>query len=262
MNCPNTQPRPVIFKVYYFHSNICSDVKVEDVRSDRRDSVECKEKDVCQAKENDQRFDGTLRQNNPAVGETPQSANSNTDATCGQTSPNSSVSDDAVTDPKPTTEETALVSNSTDGNLSKVASMSMEKAHLDLSLSQNTSADVEMLSPESPTCKSLLCNSPGESHNPCTEAQAPCGQSSSPVESTNILDPRAEPEPVGDPDVTAMETDNSDMPETGGDSVTANKDSTGNQSQTRYTHICDIVFSSLQKIRSVDLTSGLHFLFQ
>ncbi|KAB5581692.1 hypothetical protein PHYPO_G00178660 [Pangasianodon hypophthalmus] len=216
------------------NSNITGNVKVEDIRSDRHKTFECNKKDACQLKDNDKRFDVSLRQKDPGdqkVEETPGSTNSNPEATYGQNSPNSSVSDNAVIKTKPATEDEALVSNSTDANLGKVASISTEKAKMDLSLSQSTSADVEMLSPESPTCKSLLCNSSEERHNPCTKSQAPCAQSSSPVESTNITDPGVGPGSISDPDVTAMETDNSDMPVSGGNSLLANEDSSGNQSQ-------------------------------
>lgn len=205
-----------------------------------------KEKDACQSKENDNQVDVSLRQKDPGdqkFEETPGSTNSNTEATYGQSSPNSSVSDDAVIEMKPTTEETALVSKSTDASLSNVTSVSMENAKLDLSLSQNTSADVEMLSPDSPTCKSLSCNRPGEGHDPCTESQAPCAQSFSSVESTNLFEPRAEPGTLSESDVTAMETDISDMPVSAGNSSMANEDSSGSQPQARYTHICSKVLS-------------------
>lgn len=220
-------------------------MKVEDIKSDGHKSFECNQKDVCQSKENDKGFDVTLRQKDPGnqkIEETPASTNSNTDVTCGLSSPNSSVSDNAVIKTKPTTEETALVSNSLGANLSKVASVSTEKTKLDLSLSQSTSADVEMLSPDSPTCKSLLYNSSGLSHNPDTESQAPGAQSlCSPVESTNLIDSKAEPGTISDAEVTAMETDNSDMHVSGGNSSMATEDSSGNQAQTRYTHTCSKV---------------------
>ncbi|XP_047668087.1 netrin receptor UNC5B-like [Tachysurus fulvidraco] len=185
-------------------------MKVEDVRSDCHQSFECNQKDVCQQKENDKCFDVTLRRpGDKNIGETPASTNSNTEVTYGLSSPISSDSDNAVIETKSTTEEAALVSNSSDANLTKVASISTEKTKLDLSLSQSTSADVEMLSPESPTCKSLLYNSSVESHNPSAESQAPCAQSSSPRESTNLIDTKAGPGTIKDPDVTAMETDKS-----------------------------------------------------
>lgn len=221
-------------------------MKVEDIKSDGHKSFECNQKDVFQSKENDTGFDATLRQKDPGdqkIEETPASTNSNTEVTYGLSSPNSSVSDNAVKT-KPTTEETALVSNSLVANLSKVASVSTEKTKLDLSLSQSTSADVEMLSPESPTCKSLLYNSSGESHNPDTESQAPGAQSlCSPVESTNLIDSKAGPGTISDAEVPAMETDNSDMHVSSGNSSMATEDSSGNQAQTRYTHTCSKVFS-------------------
>ncbi|XP_047668044.1 poly(ADP-ribose) glycohydrolase [Tachysurus fulvidraco] len=213
------------------NSNISSDMKVEDVRSDCHQSFECNQKDVCQQKENDKCFDVTLRRpGDKNIGETPASTNSNTEVTYGLSSPISSDSDNAVIETKSTTEEAALVSNSSDANLTKVASISTEKTKLELSLSQSTSADVEMLSPESPTCKSLLYNSSVESHNPSAESQAPCAQSSSPRESTNLIDTKAGPGMIKDPDVTAMETDNS---VSSGNVLMENQDSSVNQSQTR-----------------------------
>lgn len=233
------------FDACYFHSNITGDVNVENSRSDVHASFECNKTDACQLKENDKRFDVSQRQNAPGdqkSQETPGS--SNTEAMYGPSSPNSIVHDNAVIEMKPKVEETALVSNSTDANLSGVASVCMEKAKLDLSLSQNTSADVEMLSPESPTCKSLVNNSSGERQNPCTEApQAPCAKSSSSEESTKVIDPRAGPGTVCGPDVTAMETENPDIPVSGGNSSVANEDSSGSQSQSRYTYRHNKVFS-------------------
>ncbi|KAG7334033.1 hypothetical protein KOW79_002440 [Hemibagrus wyckioides] len=219
------------------NSNISGGMKVEDIKSDGHKSFECNQKDVCQSRENDKGFDATLGRRDPGdqkIEETPASTNSNTEVTYGLSSPNSSVGDNAVIKTKPTIEETALVSNASGANLSKVASVSTEKTKLDLSLSQSTSADVEMLSPESPTCKSLLYNSSGESHNPDTESQAPGAQSlCSPVESTNIIDSKAGPGTIGDAEVTAMETDNSDMHVSTGNSSMATEDSSGNQAQTR-----------------------------
>ncbi|KAK2852627.1 hypothetical protein Q7C36_007828 [Tachysurus vachellii] len=213
------------------NSNISSDLKVEDVRSDCHKSFECNQKDVCQPKENDKRFDVALRRpGDKNIGETSASTNSNTEVTYGLSSPISSDSDNAVIETKSTTEEAALVSNSSDANLTKVASISTEKTKLDLSLSQSTSADVEMLSPESPTCKSLLYNSSVESHNPRAESQAPCAQSSSPVESANLIDTKAGPGTIRDPDVTSVETDNS---VSSGNLSMENQDSSVNQSQTR-----------------------------
>ncbi|KAK3554311.1 hypothetical protein QTP70_020172 [Hemibagrus guttatus] len=217
------------------NSNISSDMKVEDIKSDHHKSFDCNQKDVCQSKENDKRFDVTVRRKDPGdqkIEETPASTNSNTEVTHGLSSPNSSVGDDAVKT-KPTNEETALVSNSSGANLSKLASISTEKTKLDLSLSQSTSADVEMLSPESPTCKSLLYNSSGESHNPDTESQAPGAQSSFAIESTNLIDSKAGPGTISDPEMIAMETDNSDMNVSSGNSSMANEDSSGNQAQSR-----------------------------
>ncbi|XP_060781968.1 poly(ADP-ribose) glycohydrolase [Neoarius graeffei] len=214
------------------NSNFGGEVKVEDIRNDHRKSLECSEKDAGQPKENDNQFDGSLRQKDPGdqkFEETQGSTNSNTEATYGQSSPNSSVGADAVIEMKPTTEEIALVSKSTDASLSNI-SVSTEKANLDLSLSQNTSADVEMLSPDSPTCKSLPGNRSGEGHDPCTESQAPCAQSSSSVESSNLFALRTDPGTVNDSDVTAMETDNYDVP-VSGNSLTANEDSSGSQPQ-------------------------------
>lgn len=228
--------------MHYFHSNISSDMKVEDVRSDCHKSFECNQKDVCQPKEND-RFDVTLRRpGDTHIGETPASTNSNTEVAYGLSSPISSDSDNAVIETKSTTEEAALVSNSSDANITKVASISTEQTKLDLSLSQSTSADVEMLSPESPTCKSLLYNSSVESHNPSAESRAPCAQSSSPVESANIIDIKTGPGTIRDPDVTAMETDNS---VSSGNLSMENQDSSVNQSQTRYTHMQQRVFLSV-----------------
>lgn len=225
-------------------------MKVEDTRNDHRKSFECSEKDAGQPKENDNQFDGSLRQKDPGdqkFEETQGSTNSNTEATYGQSSPNSSVGADAVIEMKPTTEETALVSKSTDASLSNVTSVSTEKVNLDLSLSQNTSADVEMLSPDSPACKSLPGNRSGEGHDPCTESQAPCAQSSSSVESSNLFALRTEPGTVNDSDVTAMETDNYDVP-VSGNSLTANEDSSGSQPQARYMHTCSKVLFCLHVI--------------
>lgn len=222
-------------------------MKVEDIRSDCQKSFESNEKDVCQSKGNDKNFDVPLRQKDPGdqkLEETPGNINPNTEVMYGQTAPNSSAADNAEIEAKTNTEEMPLLSNSVDADLSKEASMPTDKTKMKLSLSQNTSADVEMLSPESPACKSLLCNSSGDSHNPCIESQAPCAESLSSVESTNI-DPSAGSGTVSDPDVTAMETDSSDMPVHGADSMKANEDSCGNQSQTRYTHTCSEVFSCL-----------------
>ncbi|KAF4090391.1 hypothetical protein AMELA_G00051260 [Ameiurus melas] len=217
------------------NSNITGGVNVKDSRSDSHESPECTEMNVCQMKENDKRFDVSQRQNAPGdqkSEDTPGS--SNTEAMYGPSSPNSVVHDNAVIEMKPKAEETALVSNSTDANLRGVASGCLEKAKLDLGLSQNASADVEMLSPESPTCKSLLYNSSGERHNPCTESpQAPCAKSLSSEESTKVIDPRAGPGTVCGPDVTASETENPDIPVSGGNSSVANEDSSGSQSQSR-----------------------------
>lgn len=202
-------------------------MKVEGVRSEHN------KKDACPSKES-ACFDEALRQNDPSaqkLEETPGSTNSTAELTCGQTSPNSSLCDNAVLETKPAAGETPLVSNPTVANLSKAASKPTEKPKLDLHLSQNTSADVEMLSPESPTCKSILCNSSGERPSRCAEPHAPCAQSSSSVESTDIIDPRGGAGTVSESDATAMETDNSDI--SGGNSLTANEDSSGN---TRYTH--------------------------
>lgn len=233
-----------------FHSNVSGDVKVEDKRSDSPKPFEGHQKDSCQSKGNNEHCEDSLRRMDPGeqkLEETAGSTHSNPEVTHGQTSPKSSDGDSAVIEMKHDTEVTALAFNSPDANLSKVAT---EKTKMELSLSQNLSADVEMLSPESPISKSLLCNSSGERHSPCTESQAPCAESSSSVDSTNIIDIRDGSGTGRDPDVTAMDTDSTDMPVPDSDSVMANEDSSGNQSQIRYTHThtCSNVFSCLQMI--------------
>ncbi|XP_053357969.1 poly(ADP-ribose) glycohydrolase isoform X1 [Clarias gariepinus] len=210
------------------NSNICGGGKEDDI-SDRNILFECNEKHTCQSQENqDSHFDALQRQkpsHDQKFEETTTSANFNKEAAAyGQISPSRIVSDNAI--PKT---ETTLMSNSPDASLNKAAIESTEKTKLDLSLSQNTSADVEMVSPESPTSKSMLINSSEERPNACTESQAPCAQSSSHVESTNIVDPRVGPVTTSEPDVTDMETDNSDVPVSGENSSFASEDS---QSQT------------------------------
>lgn len=219
-----------------FHSNVSGDVKVEDKRSDSPKPFECQEKDSCQSKVTNNHCEESLRRPGEQKLEgAPGSTHSNTEVTHGQTSPKGSDGDSAVIEMKPDTEVTALAFNSPDANISKVASVSTEKTKMELSLSQNLSADVEMLSPESPINKSLLCDSSGERHSPCTESQAPCAESSSFVDSTNIIDIRDGSGTGRHPDVTAMDTDSADMPVPDSDSVMANEDSSGNQSQIRYT---------------------------
>ncbi|KAF7710427.1 poly(ADP-ribose) glycohydrolase isoform X1 [Silurus meridionalis] len=211
------------------NSNISSDVTVEDMRTDHHKSIECNEKDAFQPKET-MHFDASQR-DDQKLEETPINTNSNTETALGQSSTNISVQDKAVTETKPKTEEKALVSNATEANPRKVASISTENATMVLSLSHNTSVDVEMLSPESPPCNSLLCYSLGERHVPNTESQALCAQSSFPVEPTNIIDTKPEPGTITKRDVAVMETDNSNTPVSGGSSSLSSEGSSSSHSQ-------------------------------
>lgn len=216
------------------NSNIGDDSKVEDARKDRHKSFEHNQMDARQSKENDTCFDLALQQKDPAdqkLEETAASTNSNTEASSRRRSSNSSDTNNAVMKTKSTTEVAADVANSADTNFRKGTSVTTEKATLGLSLSPSTSADVEMLSPESPTAKSPQYNSSGKRRNPCTESLAPCAQSS--VESSNSGKSEAGPAPMSDPAVTATEMDNSNMHACGGNSSLANTDLRGNPSQTR-----------------------------
>ncbi|TSK22736.1 Poly(ADP-ribose) glycohydrolase [Bagarius yarrelli] len=211
------------------NSNISDNSKVEDTRSDRHMSFECNQMDASQTTENDKCTNISLRRKDPADGkleETPASTNSNTETPSKRRSSNSSDTNNAVMKTKSTTEATALVSNSADANLCKGASVTAEKATLGLSLSPSTSADIEMLSPESPTGKSSLHNSSGK------KSLVPCAQSSS-VEFTNPSKAKTRPGTLSDPGVTAMEMDNFEMQASSGNSSLENAELGGNPSQTR-----------------------------
>uniref|UniRef100_A0AAR2KZ90 poly(ADP-ribose) glycohydrolase n=1 Tax=Pygocentrus nattereri TaxID=42514 RepID=A0AAR2KZ90_PYGNA len=142
---------------------------------------ECNRKDDCQSgvKENDKLF-GVSRKHkeldDPKLDRIQGSIllpNSNLDVKgfYGLSEVNSIVSDNVIIQKKSTNGEKALTSNSPDAKPSKVTTTSTPKAKTNLSLSLNTSAnaDVEMLSPESPTCKNSLYNNLGESAHSCTQ---------------------------------------------------------------------------------------------
>ncbi|XP_062852257.1 poly(ADP-ribose) glycohydrolase isoform X2 [Trichomycterus rosablanca] len=155
----------------------------------------------------------------------------------GQSPADSSVSDDAASQTEVASEESAFEVNRTDADLGNATSTSPEKTNTNLGLSLNTSVnpDVVMLSPESPAGKIVPYESSQEKTPFCTAPQASCLQSPSPSESGNSNNIRAGPENNSDPEVTAMETDDSDMPDTCDKSISSElpdkEESSGVESQ-------------------------------
>ncbi|KAL7889947.1 hypothetical protein AOLI_G00022050 [Acnodon oligacanthus] len=202
------------------NSSATGNVKLDDIRNDLH-KFECNRKDDCQSgvKENDKLF-GVSRKHrdldDPKLDRIQGSIllpNSNVDVKgiYGLSEVNSVVSDNVILQKKSTNGEKALTSNSPDAKLSKVTTTSTQKAKTNLSLSLNMSAnaDVEMLSPESPTCKNSLYNNLGESALSCTVPQASSVRSCSSVESSPSVN-RGVVNQEGiyeKPEVTAMETD-------------------------------------------------------
>ncbi|XP_036430125.1 poly(ADP-ribose) glycohydrolase isoform X2 [Colossoma macropomum] len=230
------------------NSNATGDVKVDDIRNDLH-KFECNRKDDGQSavKENDKLF-GVSRKHkdldDPKLDRIQGSIllpNSNMDvkAIYGLGEANSIVSDNVIIQKKSTNGEKALTSNSPDAKLSKVTTMSTPKAKTNLSLSLNTSAnaDVEMLSPESPTCKNSLYNNLGESALSCTVPQASSVRSCSSVESSPSVNRGVvNSEGINEkPEVTAMETDDGDRQNSGVSSLlpksNAKEDPVGIQSK-------------------------------
>uniref|UniRef100_A0A8B9LAD4 poly(ADP-ribose) glycohydrolase n=1 Tax=Astyanax mexicanus TaxID=7994 RepID=A0A8B9LAD4_ASTMX len=125
------------------------------------------------------------------------------------------VSDNDIIQKKPTNGEKSLASNSPDTDLSKETPISTEKTMTNLTLPMNTSsnADVEMLSPESPTSKTFQFSNSGESAPSPTVSQASCVPSCTPVETSSSINTAVvNPEGVIEkPEETAMETGDCEM---------------------------------------------------
>lgn len=118
-------------------------------------------------------------------------------------------SDDNITQKKPTNGEKSLSSNSPDTDLSKVTPTSTEKTTTNLTLPINTSsnADVEMLSPESPTGKGFQFSNSGENAPSSTVSPISCVQSCTHVETSSSIN-TAVVNPEG---VMAMETEDREI---------------------------------------------------
>ncbi|XP_076830512.1 poly(ADP-ribose) glycohydrolase isoform X2 [Brachyhypopomus gauderio] len=205
------------------NSNVTGDLKVDDIRNDLDKSFECSRKDDCKSdiKENDKCVDVSRKHKD--TGEqlekiqgslAPPNSSMDLKVTCGLSHVNTVDGDNTVISAKPTNGD--KTSSSPDAKCIEINTTSVEKTSMNLSLSPNvtSSADVEMLSPETPTCKNSLYSSSEEG-----AAQAPCvrpGSSADSSFSMNLAARADTPVVISDkPEVIAMETDDFKTPDFG-----------------------------------------------
>ncbi|KAI4891586.1 hypothetical protein NFI96_020978 [Prochilodus magdalenae] len=200
------------------NSNPTGDVKVADIRNDLH-KFEYNRKDDCQSgvTENDKISRQYNDPTDPKLDRIQGSIllpNSKMDVkgVYGLSEANSIVSDKVIIQKKSSNGDKAVTSSMPDCKLSKVTTTSTQKLNLSLSLNTSVNADVEMLSPESPTCKVSLHNNSGESaHSPPVPQASyvqPCSSlESSPFVNCGVVNPEGINEK---PEVTAMETEDSD----------------------------------------------------
>ncbi|XP_066535232.1 poly(ADP-ribose) glycohydrolase isoform X2 [Hoplias malabaricus] len=227
------------------NSNITGDVKVDDIRNDLHKFACNRQDDQSSVKENDKLFGVPKKHKDldepkqDRIQGSISSSNSSMDVKgmYGQSQVNSIVSDNAVIRKKSTNGEKALAPDSPDAKLCKVTTTPTQKAKLSLSLNTGVNADVEMLSPESPTCKIPLYNNSGENAPFCTAPQASGVRSSSSVESSpsislGVVNAEGNAEK---PEIMDMETDECDRQSSGVSSLLpkskAKEESVGNQSK-------------------------------
>ncbi|KAK1791704.1 hypothetical protein P4O66_013683 [Electrophorus voltai] len=209
------------------NSNVTGDLSVDDIRNDFK-SFECNRKDDCKSdlKENDKCFDASrkhgesgeqLEKNQGSV--TLPNSNVDLKVISGLSHINTIDSDNTVIQTKPANGEKALASNSLDAKGSEIKTTPVEKTKMNLSLSPNvsSSADVEMLSPETPTCKNSLYSSSEEGATSCAVPQAPCVRPGSSADSSFSINLAAGAEKTvvmsEESEVIAMETDDFQMPD-------------------------------------------------